>query len=218
MTLYGLPVGWAAAFDPPPNVVAEVGITIFAKNIAIPSRSIYKEGLLAPSKFTQFGLRQSAIKDRVDESILVRAKCHDASATQIGNLEVKCRSLLVGYECDPTSSTKFISGSLAGVQNKRSEFKFKIFNAALSEGLPDNSNDISAQLSASSFRLFSAEGNKPPSDNCESASGNSSDGRGNPIKTFSDLPERDKGYVVAGAFFVAALIFIAIVYVCRENT
>ena len=55
----------------------------------------------------------------------------------------------------------------------------------------------------------------------EYCDGNSSDGTKSgsyPIKSFSDLPERDQGYVVGGAFFVASLVFIAIIYVCRKNT
>ena len=34
----------------------------------------------------------------------------------------------------------------------------------------------------------------------------SGDGRRYPIKSFADPPEREKGYVVCGAFFVAVLV------------
>lgn len=38
-----------------------------------------------------------------------------------------------------------------------------------------------------------------------------------PIESFSDLPEREKGYVICGAFFVAILV-VAIFYISRDES
>ena len=58
--------------------------------------------------------------------------------------------------------------------------------------------------------LAAIDSPKATSQERNSESGSGSDSRRYPVKSFADLPERDKGYVVCGAFFVAALIGIAI--------
>ena len=57
-----------------------------------------------------------------------------------------------------------------------------------------------------------------PSEPSDEAGGDRGNSRRNPTKTFSDLPERDKGYVICGAFFVASLVVIAIFYVVRKQS
>jgi hypothetical protein len=50
----------------------------------------------------------------------------------------------------------------------------------------------------------------------DQGSSNSSNGRRNPFEDFIDLPERDKGNIVGGAFFVLSVLVIAIIYFRRN--
>lgn len=77
--------------------------------------------------------------------------------------------------------------------------------------------DVSALDSAIVRQLVVSDDVKS---SCEDSNCNSSGGperRRNPIEDFSNLPERDKGYIVDGAVFVC-LVFIAIVYFCRDKS
>jgi hypothetical protein len=154
MPSHAEPNGRASFINPPSDREAKIRISGSAKGVVVPTSAVNKENLLSLFVLPQFGLRQISIEDRMDETILAWPQGHYAATAQIGDIEIKCQSLLKRQEYDSACTPEVIGRALAGVQYYRPEFHFESARASLAKTLAYSSNDIGTQSRFTGFARF----------------------------------------------------------------
>jgi hypothetical protein len=207
-----------ASIPQPIKSLSELSEPLRSKNVLVMKDAPYIQGLPFPvANICNLFIGDIICNDGGHKPIFLRSDACLAKWCVLWLCENEARNFCIGQNLSLDAVTNVICGSSSVVQNEGFCFKSKFVHPVLIDSLSYNDRQIGTQLSTGSFGLILAQYNETPRDYGEQNGSKGSNGGGKPIKGFSDLQERDKGYVVCGAFFIAGFVGIAIWLMTRRE-